>query len=121
MARCSTAVFGDGNVEITTLRRDARPTAAEDDRPSQPSEWRDDALEEAINALWESQQLGLGVDDYFGGLDDLAARRVRFIGDAATRIREAPCSIPLSARVANAMRDEWALKRVQPARRWPRR
>ncbi|WP_246179574.1 CCA tRNA nucleotidyltransferase [Microvirga thermotolerans] len=36
--------------------------------------------------------LSLGLDgrlhDYAGGLDDLAARRVRFIGDAHTRIRE---------------------------------
>src|SRR5258706_168700 len=39
------------------------------------------------NALYADPATG-AIFDYFGGLDDLAAGRVRFIGDAKERIRE---------------------------------
>ena len=83
-----TAVLPGGNVEITTLRRDV----ATDGRRATvafATEWQDDAARRdfTINALYADPASG-EVFDYFGGLDDLAARRVRFIGDADQRIRE---------------------------------
>ena len=83
-----TAVASGDRHEITTLRRDVetdgrRATVAFAD------EWRDDAARRdfTINALYADPATG-AVDDYFGGLDDLQAGCVRFIGDAATRIAE---------------------------------
>lgn len=83
-----TALFDDGNVEITTLRRDVstdgrRATIAFAD------DWREDAARRdfTINALYAEPDT-LELHDYFGGLDDLEAGRVRFIGDARARIAE---------------------------------
>jgi poly(A) polymerase len=83
-----TAVLPQGPVEITTLRRDVatdgrRATVAFAD------DWREDAARRdfTINALYADPK-SLEVHDYFGGLVDLAERRVRFIGDAHERIRE---------------------------------
>lgn len=83
-----TAVLEHGPVEITTLRHDVstdgrRATIAFAD------EWQDDAVRRdfTINALYADPATG-EVFDWFGGLDDLSARRVRFIGDARQRIRE---------------------------------
>lgn len=83
-----TAVLADGPVEVTTLRRDVstdgrRATVAFSD------DWREDAARRdfTINALYADPANG-AVIDYFGGLDDLAAGRVRFIGDPLTRIAE---------------------------------
>jgi poly(A) polymerase len=83
-----TAVLPDGPVEITTLRRDVstdgrRATIAYTD------DWREDAARRdfTINALYADPHTG-AISDYFGGLADLAARRLRFIGDADARIAE---------------------------------
>jgi poly(A) polymerase len=83
-----TAILDDGPVEVTTLRRDVstdgrRATVAFSD------DWREDAARRdfTINALY-AHPATLEIDDYFGGLADLAARRVRFIGDPEERIRE---------------------------------
>jgi len=83
-----TAILDHGPVEVTTLRHDVstdgrRATVAFAD------DWRDDAARRdfTINALY-AHPLTLEISDYFGGLDDLAARRVRFIGAAEERIRE---------------------------------
>jgi len=77
-----------GNVEITTLRQDVctdgrRATVA------YAQDWRQDAARRdfTINALFAHPET-LEIFDYFGGLDDLAAKRVRFIGDPRQRIRE---------------------------------
>ena len=83
-----TAILKDGPVEITTLRRDV----ATDGRRATiafASEWREDAARRdfTINALY-ADPVTLAISDFFGGLDDLAARRVRFIGDARARIAE---------------------------------
>jgi poly(A) polymerase len=77
-----TALLADGPVEITTLRHDVSTIAFAQD-------WQEDAARRdfTINALYADPATG-EVFDYFGGLDDLAARRVRFIGDARQRIRE---------------------------------
>ena len=83
-----TAVLDDGPVEITTLRRDVS-TDGRRATVAFASEWREDAARRdfTINALYAHPETG-EIYDYFGGLDDLAARRVRFIGDAGERIRE---------------------------------
>jgi poly(A) polymerase len=83
-----TAVTAGSPVEVTTLRRDVstdgrRATVAFTD------DWQEDAARRdfTINALYAEPRSG-EVHDYFGGLQDLAARRVRFIGDPLTRIAE---------------------------------
>lgn len=83
-----TAVLPSATVEVTTLRRDVstdgrRATVAFTD------DWREDAARRdfTINALF-ADPLNREVIDYFGGLDDLAAGRIRFIGDPLTRIAE---------------------------------
>ncbi|OHD06981.1 CCA tRNA nucleotidyltransferase [Sphingopyxis sp. RIFCSPHIGHO2_12_FULL_65_19] len=83
-----TAIASGDHHEITTLRRDVetdgrRATIAFAD------DWRDDAARRdfTINALYADPDTG-AVDDWFGGLADLQAGRVAFIGDAATRIAE---------------------------------
>ncbi len=83
-----TAVLPGGPVEITTLRRDLT-TDGRHATVSFATAWRDDAARRdfTINALYADPASG-EISDFFGGLDDLAARRVRFIGDARARIRE---------------------------------
>jgi len=83
-----TAVFPDGNVEVTTLRRDVS-TDGRRATVAFASDWRDDAARRdfTINALYTHPDT-LEIDDWFGGLEDLAAHRIRFIGDARERIRE---------------------------------
>jgi poly(A) polymerase len=83
-----TAVVAGKPVEVTTLRRDVatdgrRATIAYTD------DWREDAARRdfTINALF-ADPASLEVHDYFDGEADLAARRVRFIGDPLTRIAE---------------------------------
>ena len=83
-----TAVLPDGPVEITTLRRDVstdgrRATIAYTD------DWQEDAARRdfTINALYADPLTG-AISDYFDGIPDLEARRLRFIGDASARIAE---------------------------------
>ena len=83
-----TAVSEGQPVEITSLRRDVatdgrRATVAFTD------DWQEDAARRdfTINALSAHPRTG-AIFDYFGGLDDLAARRVRFIGEPLARIAE---------------------------------
>ncbi|AHE57296.1 CCA tRNA nucleotidyltransferase [Sphingomonas sanxanigenens] len=83
-----TAVLKSGPVEVTTLRRDVatdgrRATVAFSD------DWREDAARRdfTINALYADPSTG-EIHDYFGGLADLAVRRVRFIGAPLERIAE---------------------------------
>jgi poly(A) polymerase len=83
-----TAVLPLGSVEITTLRKDI----ATDGRRATvafATDWREDAARRdfTINALYADPATA-EVFDYFDGLADLAARRVRFIGDPRQRIRE---------------------------------
>ena len=83
-----TAILKDGPVEVTTLRRDV----ATDGRRATiafASDWAEDAARRdfTINALYAHPET-LEIADFFGGLEDLAARRVRFIGDARQRIAE---------------------------------
>jgi poly(A) polymerase len=82
-----TAVVGGRPVEVTTLRRDV----ATDGRRATiayTEDWRKDAARRdfTINAL--SADPAGRIFDYFDGVEDLRARRVRFIGDPLTRIAE---------------------------------
>ncbi|HEX4848125.1 MAG TPA: CCA tRNA nucleotidyltransferase, partial [Novosphingobium sp.] len=83
-----TAVLPGGPVEITTLRRDVS-TDGRRATVAFATNWQDDAARRdfTINALYADPETG-EVFDWFGGLDDLGDRRVRFIGDARQRIRE---------------------------------
>jgi poly(A) polymerase len=83
-----TAVSGGHPYEVTTLRRDVttdgrRATVAFTD------DWREDAARRdfTINALSADPITG-EIFDYFGGLDDIESRHVRFIGDPLQRIAE---------------------------------
>jgi poly(A) polymerase len=83
-----TAILPDSLVEVTTLRRDV----ATDGRRATVSftdDWREDAARRdfTINALSAEPLTGL-IHDYFGGLSDLTAGVVRFIGDPMERIAE---------------------------------
>jgi poly(A) polymerase len=83
-----TVVLEGGNVEVTTLRHDVS-TDGRRATVSFATEWREDAARRdfTINALYADPADG-AVHDYFGGLADLEARHLRFIGDARQRIRE---------------------------------
>jgi poly(A) polymerase len=83
-----TAILPGGTVEVTTLRRDVS-TDGRRATVAFATDWRDDAARRdfTINALYVDP-LTHEVFDFFEGLADLAARRVRFIGDPRQRIRE---------------------------------
>ena len=83
-----TAVSDGQVVEITSLRRDVstdgrRATVAYTD------DWKEDAARRdfTINALSADPSTG-EIFDYFGGVDDLRERHIRFIGDPLQRIAE---------------------------------
>lgn len=82
-----TAVRDHMPVEVTALRRDV----ATDGRHAEV-EWTTDWREDAARRDFTINALSLAPDgalfDYFGGREDLAAGRVRFVGDAATRLAE---------------------------------
>jgi poly(A) polymerase len=84
-----TAVLKSGQpIEVTTLRRDV----STDGRHAEvefTDDWRADAARRdfTMNALYADLADG-AVHDHFGGIADLAAGRVRFIGDPYQRIAE---------------------------------
>ena len=83
-----TALTEGGPVEVTTLRRDV----ATDGRHAVVAftdDWQVDASRRdfTMNALYADPATG-AVADYFGGIPDLQAGRVRFIGDPLVRIAE---------------------------------
>ena len=82
-----TVVAGKRSFEVTTLREDVQ-TFGRHAKVAFGRDWRRDAERRdfTINALSVSRD-GT-VHDYVGGLADINARRVRFIGDPATRIAE---------------------------------
>ena len=83
-----TAVVAGRPFEITTLRRDIS-TDGRRATVSFTDDWREDAARRdfTINALYADPATG-EIFDYFGGVDDLKAGIVRFIGDPLTRIAE---------------------------------
>jgi poly(A) polymerase len=82
-----TAVVMPRHFEITTLRRDVE-TYGRRARVAFDADWAADAARRdfTINAIFLAPN-GT-IDDPVGGLCDLRARRVRFVGDPATRIAE---------------------------------
>ena len=83
-----TAVSGGKTFEITTLRRDVS-TDGRRATVAFSTDWQEDAARRdfTINALYADPDSG-EIFDYFGGLDDLKAGIIRFIGDATARIAE---------------------------------
>jgi poly(A) polymerase len=83
-----TAVAQDQVVEVTTLRRDVS-TDGRRATVAYTENWQEDAARRdfTINALYADPVTGQ-VFDYFGGVDDLAAGIVRFIGEPLQRIAE---------------------------------
>lgn len=75
-------------VEVTTLRRDVA-TNGRHAEVAFTDDWREDASRRdfTINALYATLPGG-EISDFFGGLDDLRARAVRFIGAPLQRIAE---------------------------------
>lgn len=82
-----TVVASGTPFEVTTLREDV-----ETDGRHAVVRFGRDFEADALRRDFTVNALSLGRDgtihDYSGGLADLAARRIRFIGDAGTRIRE---------------------------------
>jgi poly(A) polymerase len=89
LAHGTVTAVGAGLVaEVTTLRRDVQSFGRHAE-VAFTDDWREDAARRdfTINALYADLPGG-AVRDYWGGRDDLAARRVRFIGDPLQRIAE---------------------------------
>jgi poly(A) polymerase/tRNA nucleotidyltransferase (CCA-adding enzyme) len=82
-----TAVVAGRGFEVTTLRRDVE-TDGRHAVVAFTADWRQDAARRdfTINAM--SMTRDGAVFDYFEGAPDLAAGRIRFVGDPATRIAE---------------------------------
>ena len=82
-----TAVLHGQPIEVTSLRRDVTT----DGRHAEV-EWTTDWREDAERRDFTINAMSMGADgvlhDYFDGAADLAARRVRFVGNAAQRLRE---------------------------------
>jgi poly(A) polymerase len=82
-----TAIAGGRHFEITTLRRDV----ATDGRHAEVAfteDFRADAARRDLTINAMSCDAAGRLYDYFSGRSDLAAGRVRFVGEAAQRIRE---------------------------------
>ncbi|MDX8433082.1 CCA tRNA nucleotidyltransferase [Mesorhizobium abyssinicae] len=82
-----TAIAGGKTYEVTTLRADIE-TDGRRAKVSFGRDWKLDAERRdfTINALYA--EADGNVVDLVGGIADIAARRLRFIGDAEARIRE---------------------------------
>ncbi|WP_240048388.1 CCA tRNA nucleotidyltransferase [Crenalkalicoccus roseus] len=82
-----TAVLAGMPVEVTSLRRDIT-TDGRHAEVEWTTDWREDAARRdfTINAMSLSAEGWLW--DYFGGREDLAAGRVRFVGEPARRLAE---------------------------------
>lgn len=89
IAHGTVTVVGEGLVaEVTTLRRDVQSFGRHAE-VAFTDDWREDAARRdfTVNALYADLPGGT-LHDYWGGLEDLSARRVRFIGDPLQRIAE---------------------------------
>ncbi|HWA45288.1 MAG TPA: CCA tRNA nucleotidyltransferase, partial [Hypericibacter adhaerens] len=82
-----TAVVEKQPFEVTTLRRDVE-TDGRHAKVEFTDDWRADAARRDLTFNAMSLSPDGTLHDYFGGFDDLQAGRVRFVGDAATRIEE---------------------------------
>jgi poly(A) polymerase len=82
-----TAVAEGHPFEVTTLRRDIE-TYGRHAKVEFTDDWREDAARRDLTFNAMSLSPDGTLHDYFGGHDDLLAGRVRFVGDAVTRIEE---------------------------------
>ena len=82
-----TAVSGGRGFEITTLRRDVQ-TDGRHAVVDFTEDWRADAARRDFTMNAMSMTRDGAIFDYFGGIADLHAGLVRFVGDPATRIAE---------------------------------
>lgn len=82
-----TAVAGRQHFEITTLRRDVE-SFGRHARVEFTDDWREDAARRDLTMNALSCTADGWVYDPFGGLEDMAAGRVRFVGTAMARIGE---------------------------------
>jgi poly(A) polymerase len=82
-----TAMANGRPFEVTTLRRDVG-TDGRRAVVAFTTDWKEDSLRRdfTFNALYADESGE--IFDYHGGVADLEAGRVRFVGDAVTRIRE---------------------------------
>jgi len=82
-----TVVVGKTPFEVTTLRQDVE-TYGRHAKVAFGRDWRADAERRDFTVNAFSARADGTVYDYVGGLEDLAQRRVRFIGDPKQRIEE---------------------------------
>jgi poly(A) polymerase len=82
-----TVVAAGRPFEVTTLREDVE-TFGRHAKVAFGRDWRRDAERRDFTMNGLSASRDGTVHDHVGGLEDIAARRVRFIGDAAARIAE---------------------------------
>jgi poly(A) polymerase len=82
-----TALSGGKPYEITTLRRDVE-SFGRHARVAFTDDWVEDAARRDLTMNALSCTADGVIHDPFGGLADLAAGRVRFVGDAARRVTE---------------------------------
>ena len=82
-----TAVADKTGVEVTTLRRDVE-TDGRHAKVEFTDDWQADAARRDLTMNALSADATGKVHDYFGGIEDLAAGRVRFVGDPRQRIVE---------------------------------
>ena len=85
---CITAILEGKNIEITSLRKDVK-TDGRHAEIAFSKDWKEDAERRdfTMNALYADIH-GKVYDPLNQGLEDLAQRQVKFIGDAATRIQQ---------------------------------
>jgi len=82
-----TALSGHSAFEVTTLRRDVE-TDGRHAVVAFTEDWREDAARRDFTFNAMSMERDGTLHDYFGGAADLAAGRLRFVGDPAARIAE---------------------------------
>ncbi len=82
-----TAVADGTPIEVTTLRRDVE-TFGRQARVAFTDDWQQDAARRDLTMNALSCGIDGVVHDYFDGLKDLAAGRVRFVGDPRARMKE---------------------------------
>ncbi|HVM83942.1 MAG TPA: CCA tRNA nucleotidyltransferase [Candidatus Binatia bacterium] len=82
-----TVIADHVGIEVTTLRRDIE-TFGRHATVGFSKDWREDAARRDLTMNALSVALDGKVHDYFDGIADLRAGRVRFVGDPADRMRE---------------------------------
>lgn len=123
--RLAHVVFGPEIVEVATFRGTGEGDASEDrhvvdGRILRDNVWgsiEEDALRRdfRVNALYYDIA-DFSVIDYVGGIEDLEQRRLRLIGDPATRYREDPVRMLRAARLAAKLDFEIDAQAAAPLR-----